>query len=135
MQKMGLYEFMHEITGRWDAEDIETATKLYGEGLVAVGKIANDITFKKAMIAASNNDIDVTKETDETIQALYHGRFVFEDERSPIEQYPVILSEPSIAPERGLFEWAYDGFYTYWAHLPETEFIAFLPSRIGNIID
>ena len=122
MQQRGLYEFMHCAgDGSWgNLASIDEAIATHGDVRFAVGKFANDATFKAAMLAASED-----ADEDVELESWYTERYVCGDIGQP--QPPVILNHPDVAPENGVFEWGFEWFYTYWLHLPETEFVQFLP--------
>lgn len=123
MQQRGIWEFMDmDSEGIWadHMPDLEGAIALYGDVRFGVGKFANDDTLKEALVASTDGADDEGE-----LDAWFKTHFTCGD--GTIEQPPVVLNRADWAPEFGLFEWGYEGFYSYWAHLPETEFITFLP--------
>jgi hypothetical protein len=124
LQQRGLYDFMNcGGDGVWgeNADNFEQALELYGDVRFGVGKFANDDTFKEAMLAASEDADDEVE-----LESWFQNRYVCGD-RDIQPEPPVILNHQDVAPENGIFEWGFGWFYSYWVHLPETEFVRFLP--------
>ena len=122
LQQQGLYEYMDcEGDGVWadNTNSLYEAIERYGDVRFGVGKFANDATLKEALVEASEE-----ADTEVELDAWFKKHFVCSENDN--EQPPVILERGDIAPELGLFQWGYEAFYTYWSHLPETEFIRFL---------
>lgn len=108
-----------------DPEDVKKAVKLYGNKPFFMGELAIDDELKKAIMSSN----DFRHKTFEEWVKWYGQHDSAETKATYNEDWPVILNEPSLVPEWGLFEDGWHRFnYHYLAKNKKTlPFVQYVP--------